>query len=107
MKTKINFFALAFSLLLFSYTPSIQAADRAPKLTAIAEKPESNQEAKALVQRLMQIQEMDKSSLSNKEKRALRKEVKAMQQKASVHNGGLYISTGALIIIIILLIILL
>jgi hypothetical protein len=50
---------------------------------------------------------MDKSTMNNKEKRALKKELKTDQNELrTINGGGIYISVGALIIIILLLIIL-
>jgi len=68
----------------------------------------TNEAAKveAMVTRLNEIKDMDKSDMTRSEKRELRKEVRAV--KDSVNNsGGVYISVGAIIIIILLLIILL
>lgn len=55
--------------------------------------------------RLHEINSMDMSILSNKEKRALRKEVKHIEKQ--MNSGGIYLSVGAIIIIVLLLIILL
>lgn len=61
--------------------------------------------AEAMLKRLNEIKEMDKSNLTRPEKKALRKEVKEIQKVMSGGHGGIYISIGALIIIILLLII--
>ena len=63
--------------------------------------------ADAMVKRLNEIDAMDKSAMSPLEKRALRKEVRAMKKEATQNGGGVYISVGAIIIILLLLIILL
>jgi tRNA pseudouridine-54 N-methylase len=62
---------------------------------------------KVITARLYEIKAMDKSSMSAAEKKALRKEVKAMKQEMREGNGGIYLSVGAVIIIILLLILLL
>jgi tRNA pseudouridine-54 N-methylase len=62
---------------------------------------------KVITARLYEIKAMDKSSMSATEKKALRKEVKAMKQEMREGNGGIYLSVGAVIIIILLLILLL
>jgi hypothetical protein len=59
-----------------------------------------------MIQRLEEIKAMDVSTMSRKEKRALRKEVKHIEKSLNT-SGGIYISAGALLVIIILLIILL
>ncbi|MBA3705173.1 MAG: hypothetical protein H0W84_04555 [Bacteroidetes bacterium] len=66
---------------------------------------QNSSEAKALLSRLETFKAMDKSDLSWKEKRELRKEVKSIDQQLRAIGGGIYISVGALLIIIILLII--
>jgi hypothetical protein len=59
-------------------------------------------------QRVDEIKNMDKSTLTRDEKKALRAELKDMNQEAkAIGKGGIYISFAGLIIIILLLIILL
>jgi hypothetical protein len=61
----------------------------------------------SLESRISEISSMDKSTMNNKEKRALKKELKTDQNELrTINGGGIYISVGALIIIILLLIIL-
>jgi hypothetical protein len=62
--------------------------------------------ANALMDRLNEINEMDKSAMSSSEKNELRKEVRAIQ-KEQRPTGGVYISVGAAILIVLLLILLL
>lgn len=64
--------------------------------------------AQQMLHRLEEIRDMDKSTLSKEEKKALRKEVKDMRKEAR-RDGirGVYISIGALIIIVLLLILIL
>jgi len=64
-------------------------------------------EAQALLNRLEEINTMDKAPLSKTEKRELRKEVKTIKKELAQSNGGIYLSVGAVIIIILLLILLL
>lgn len=66
--------------------------------------------AKVLLDRLAEIEALDKSTMSRREKRALRKEVRSINRglgEYSNSGGGLYISVAAVIIIILLLILLL
>ncbi|HLP94871.1 MAG TPA: hypothetical protein VK168_12590 [Saprospiraceae bacterium] len=60
-----------------------------------------------LYARLNEIKAIDKSELSFKEKKELRKETRSIKKQLRINNGGLYISSAAIIIIVILLIILL
>lgn len=64
-------------------------------------------EAKIMVSRLEEIKSMDKSNMSSKEKKALRKEVRSIKKSLAELNGGVYLSVGAIIIIVLLLILLL
>jgi hypothetical protein len=63
-------------------------------------------DADRLTRRLEEIKSMDKRTLTAPERRALRKEVKAIK-KVNSSGGGIYLSVGAVIIIILLLILLL
>lgn len=61
--------------------------------------------AQQIEQRLREIRDMDKSTLSSADKKELRKEVKSLKKEA--RSQGVYLSIGAIIIIILLLILLL
>ncbi len=61
-------------------------------------------EAQILMNRLEEIRSIDRSTLSSSEKKALRKEVRAIDKELREFSGGIYISVGALILILILLI---
>ncbi|MDQ6761133.1 MAG: hypothetical protein M3015_00725 [Bacteroidota bacterium] len=63
--------------------------------------------AQQVVNRLIEIRDMDKTNLTASEKRELRKEVKQLKKEAPKKKSGLYISLGALVIIALLLILLL
>lgn len=72
--------------------------------------PEMQKTALDLKDRLNEAFAIDKSELNKEEKSALKSEIKSLKtelkdfQKRAVGNGGIYISTGGLIIIILLLI---
>lgn len=61
--------------------------------------------AKQIENRLVEIKKMDKTNLTNADKKNLRKEVKDLKKQA--RSNGIYLSVGAIIIIILLLILLL
>lgn len=63
--------------------------------------------AKLLNDRLVEIKEMDKSTLTSAERKELRSEVKTIKEELSQMSGGVYLSIGAIIIILLLLILLL
>ena len=69
----------------------------------------SNSEAaaQALITRLHEIKDMDKSNLSKTEKKELRNEVKNIKKELKANSRGIYLSVGAIIIIVLLLILLL
>src|SRR5678810_1146973 len=51
-----------------------------------------------MLQRLIDIRDMNKSELSRSEKKDLRKEVRAIKKEMKDGNGGIYLSVGAIII---------
>jgi hypothetical protein len=55
---------------------------------------------------LEEIKDMDKSELNRSDKKALRKEVRAIKTEIRSSGNGLYISAGAIIIILLLIILL-
>ena len=71
------------------------------------ENTKANARAQQVVNRLIEIRDMDKSSLTSSEKRALRNEVREMKKEVKRSEHGVYLSVGAIIIIILLLILLL
>jgi|SRR5205085_2457654 type VI protein secretion system component VasF len=71
-----------------------------------AAEPITPAEAEQLTKRLEEIKAMDLKSMPRSERRALRKEVKEIDQKIQ-QSGYIYISVGALLIIVLLLILLL
>jgi hypothetical protein len=60
-----------------------------------------------ITQRVTEIQNMDKSNLTNAEKKSLRKELMGMEKQAKGLDSKVYLSVGAIIIIILLLILIL
>ena len=81
------------------------AADETPVINT--EKPNNDTRAQQLVARLKEIRDMDKSTLTSSEKKALRKEVREMKKEVKKNQNGVYLSVGAIIIIVLLLILLL
>jgi len=64
--------------------------------------------ARIMLDRLAEIEALDKSKMSRIEKRALRKEVRSIKKGLGELSGrGVYLSVGAIIIIILLLILIL
>jgi hypothetical protein len=92
------------TVMLLSTLSSTQVmAASTPKTSA----PVESAEVTALLNRLNEIRDMDKSTLSRVEKKELRKEVQSTKEALRDHGyGGFYISGGAVIIIILLIILL-
>lgn len=90
------------SLLLAVASPSMAHVDPKVPLTETAEA-----RAVQLENRLEQIKALDKHELSSSEKKALRKEVRAIKKELAVMSGGVYLSIGAILLIALLLILLL
>ncbi len=91
-------------LLIFLVSCFAHAAETTPMTTI-----EVNQRAEVIVNRVEEIRDMDKSSLTRVEKKALKEELKDLKKEARAMglDSRISISVGALIIIILLLIIIL
>ncbi|WP_297336664.1 hypothetical protein [Algoriphagus sp.] len=69
--------------------------------------PEQIETLERIENRVEEIKEMDFSEMSREEKKEIRAELKTLRTEAKANgNGGIYISTGAIIIILLLIIIL-
>lgn len=97
---------ITFLLAMICTLPVMATAISAPVTTSIPVKGEDPRAAQ-LKQRLEEIKNMDKSSLTRADKKDLRKEVKGIRKEMKTISGGVYLSVGAIIIVILLLILLL
>lgn len=98
---KAIFITLLLFLSLSVSTPVLAAKkERTPEPTEIPA------EVRVMLDRLEEIKAMDKSDLKRAEKKALRKEVRAIKTQLRTTGNGIYISAGALIIILLLIILL-
>jgi Flp pilus assembly protein TadB len=104
---------VAATLLLLAFAP-IQSKAEAEAIkrtaSAITDKTESV-EVQTLINRVNEINAMDKSAMSSTEKKMLRKELRSLKMDANNHShnhggGTIYISGGVILLIIILIIIL-
>jgi len=109
MKTKFNKMASFLMILTLSLTviPTNAFAKTIEPTTTSANPKEVPAEVKIMLNRLEEIKAMDKSEMSSTEKKALRKEVKAIKSSLKASGNGVYLSVGAIIIIVLLLILLL
>jgi len=96
------FLYVMFIMLSFGVLATAHAADKKPA----PEPKEIPAEVKVMLNRLEEIKEMDRSDMDRFERKALRKEVRAIKTQLRTTGNGIYISAGALIIILLLIIIL-
>lgn len=93
-------------LMLCSVIPMQLRAESGKETKKIMNAAESAQ-AKVLINRLDEIKAMDRSLMNRTEKKELRKEVKAINTNLAELNGGVYLTTGAILIIILILVLIL
>jgi len=117
---KLTFYAMTVCISLLFLPTQLSAKNEAKQLTAATNSVDATVRAETQLTRLVEISEMDLSTLSRSEKNELRAEVRAIKtdmdeqtnkntttSSAYVGGGGIYISVGAAILILILLILLL
>ncbi|MEO8794651.1 MAG: hypothetical protein ABI390_04235 [Daejeonella sp.] len=105
MKKKIYLLAMAIMLTVIS--PAVMAKEGPSKSKDAPLTEQQQARINTIEARVLEIKEMDKSSLSRQEKKELKKELLEMKKEAKALSGGVYLSIGAIIIIILLLILLL
>ena len=91
-------------LLLFS-VQDINASTGNKLVASSNHSQDSNSNAQTL--RRLEIKNTDKSTLSNSQKKALRKEYQAIKKEQVHGGGGIYFSLSAIVVVLLLLIILL
>jgi len=96
---------IAAALLLVAFTP-IQSKASEKNPTSISSKETESAEVKALINRVNEINAMDRSAMSKAEKKELRKELRSIKREVNHAEGGVVYVSGGLILLIILLIIL-
>jgi hypothetical protein len=107
MKKQILFLATTLLLCALIPHPLMASADVVPDKKAPTEIT-TTIDTDALIARLSEIENMDKSNLSFSEKRELRAEVRSINEiLVTLNSGGVYLSVGALILVVVLLILLL
>jgi hypothetical protein len=98
---------LMMMVLSLSILPTTMIAAEKHTTTVAPNNKEMPAEVKVMFNRLEEIKAMDKSSLNSSERKALRKEVRAIKADLQSSGYSVYFSVGAIIIIIILLILIL
>lgn len=88
------------------FPTSVYATDKKMETTTRNPPKEIPVEVQVMLNRLKEIKAMDKSNMDRKEKKELRKEVRAINKGLRTTGNGIYISLGAILIIILLIILL-
>lgn len=107
-KSLIIVFLMIFSLGVSSAFAA--EPDKNEKKDALPEKTEnklSEEELSRMSRRVEEIRDMDKSDLTAKEKKELKKELKGIKETVKASGGYIYIGAGTLLVVILLLILLL
>jgi hypothetical protein len=102
--TKKIVYSLVLAFLSITFIPSNLKAEAPASTTATAKE---DAEARAMLNRLHEVEAMAKTKLTSSQKKELRKEVRGMKEKMKSMRPGIYLSVAAIIIIILLLILLL
>jgi hypothetical protein len=103
---KIILFALMFFFSLGALTAFAGTSDKKDN-PAVPEKTEtklSADEMSRLTKRVVVFREMDKTNMTVKEKRELRKELKGIKENVKRDGGYIYVGTGTLLLIILIVI---
>ncbi len=101
---KMTRFCLAFCLFAALGLSSLHASTVVPTTPLSTEKTAADPRTEALTRRLEEIKGIDKSQLSARERKALRKETREIKKAI---GGGVYISAGLLIVLLVVLILVL
>ncbi|WP_144606097.1 hypothetical protein [Algoriphagus algorifonticola] len=100
MKKLLMIFALFLSVSMVYAEP----VNKEKEVTELSE--EEKAKLEAMKTRFEEIKAMDFSDMTKEEKKEIRAELKEMKEISRRGNGGIFISTGAIIIILLLIIIL-
>lgn len=99
-------YSLFIAAIVVAINPTAAKAETDPvKSSEVLSKEAEEAAAKTLINRLEVLHAIDKSDLTFDEKRAIRKEARNIKKELKELDGGIYISTGAIIIILLLIII--
>ena len=97
------------AVMIFMFSSSVVFAvksDPSDNSTTRKENKLSEEELNSLTKRVEEIRDMDKSNLTLKEKRELRKELKGIKEVVNTNDGYIYIGATTILIIILILILL-
>lgn len=98
-------YLMIMGLLLSTISTTAFAIEKEPT-TTVSNSKEIPEEVKLMLNRLEEIKNIDRSTMNHTERKALRKEVRAIKDELRTTGNGIYISVGAALIILLLIIIL-
>jgi hypothetical protein len=103
---KTILFALMFIFSLGAFTAFASSSDLKdnPVVPEKTENKLSEEEMSRLTKRVEEIRDMDKTNMTVKEKREMRKELKGIKENVRKGGGYVYIGTGTLLLIILIII---
>jgi hypothetical protein len=99
-------FSLSASMALAS-NPDPETTPDNPIAPAKTENKLSEEEIASLTKRVEEIRDMDKTELTAKERRDLRKELRAIKEDVRRQGGYVYVGGGTLLVVLILVLLLL
>lgn len=100
---KTTLYLMVFMLSFGAISNTVMASEKNP--VTVTTPKEMPAEVRIMLNRLEEIKEMDKSDLKSAERRALRKEVRAIKTEIRSSGNGIFLSAGAIIIVLLLLLI--
>src|SRR5438552_2512959 len=99
---------LFLAVIIFTAIPSFANSKEVNNVATATSAPLTQKEADRMIQRIKEIQSMDKKALNSMQKRQLREELMVMKKRFSDPGGiVVYLSGTAIVILIIILILLL
>jgi hypothetical protein len=98
-------YLMIMGLSLSTISTTAFAVEKEPT-TIVSNPKEIPEEVKVMLNRLEEIKNIDRSTMNRTERKALRKEVRAIKDELRTTGNGIYISVGAALIILLLIIIL-
>ncbi|MDO6438830.1 hypothetical protein Q4534_15505 [Cyclobacterium sp. 1_MG-2023] len=99
-------YSLSVLMLFVSLVPSAMAKEDGPEPNKKELSPEDQARLDQLENRFLEIKAMDFNSMEKSERKEVRKELRDINKESKGLGGGVYISTGAIIIILLLILIL-
>ena len=104
MKANLYKFFLILILMVFSFAVEAAHTPLRPKINPPAQPEQRIAEIKT---RMDEIKALDKSQLTQEERKELRQELKAIKNEAQRLSGGVYFAAGAILVLVIVLLLVL